>query len=610
MALRKNPRRLPTMKEAKHNLREASRMCNEDLVEKLLNEGADPFEPDYEGKTALHYAAEGAEEDVACRIIERLLFDERQGRTSWENASARDKYGRNVLHVAALLGRKELCRLILENNTNIDTEDRDGQSAIYYAVSGPHDDPDVLDTILGEQATNQVLFEDFSKTTPLHVAAGIGNLKMVEKLLSVIPEQKRKKDYVVAADVLGQTALHKAASGGHCKVVEMLLESGAHPLKERDYDGKRALRFAAEADGEDAVKIAKLLLDKCESSEHRKLLLFVSADGIGLRSNSSLDEYLKQEMDEIKKRSTYYHGLTLAENMLMVAATLGDIDMTLECLTRGASIALIREKKLMDYLFTEEEKRNVQDVLRRIALSVGVEVEADIPAGQDTLGRMPFAIGLAALFSNPLVQSPINVGILGEWGMGKSSVMLQTEIILLKTAAQLAFRGSFQKEGISSFSPTGKARRRKIANAIERLEAKRWIGLNIIHNIFYSIKRVKNFIAKEFTTHQSCFNKMCLYLSQFSNSNSEQSRNRRTIPAEDSITSVRNLKTKVLIKGREYLCSVCQEKMLEGELIKKMPCKREYHEESTDKWLASSNFSPLRKHELPSDDSDYEQKRE
>ncbi|XP_059076131.1 uncharacterized protein LOC131033446 isoform X2 [Cryptomeria japonica] len=493
MALRKHPRRLATVKEAKDNLREASQMGNEDLVENLLNDGADPFDPDREGKTALHYAAEGADDDIACRIIEKLLFDKKKGRINWENASAADKYGRNVLHVAALLGRKELCRLILENNTNIDTEDRDGQSAIYYAVAGPHDDPDVLDTILGEQATNQVLLEDFSKTTPLHVAAGIGNLKMVEKLLSVIPEQKRKKDYVVAADVLGQTALHKAASGGHCKVVEMLLESGAHPLKECDYDGKRALHFAAEADGEDAVKIAQLLLDKCESIDQRNLLFFASTDGIGLRSNSSLDEYLKQEMDKIKERPMYYHVLTLADNMLSVAARLGDIDMTLECLTRGASIDFIRGRKL-----TEEEERNVQDVLRRIALSFGVEVEADIPAGHDTLGRMPFAIGLAALFSNPLVQSPINVGILGEWGTGKSSVMLQTEIILLKTAAHLAFTGSFQKEGFSRLSVTGRARRRKIANTIERLEAKRWIGLNIIHNIFYSIKRVKNFIAEAY----------------------------------------------------------------------------------------------------------------
>ncbi|XP_059076127.1 uncharacterized protein LOC131061633 isoform X1 [Cryptomeria japonica] len=85
--------------------------------------------------------------------------------------------------------------------------------------------------------------------------------------------------------------------------------------------------------------------------------------------------------------------------------------------------------------------------------------------------------------------------------MGKSSVMVQTESILLKTAAQLAFTNSFQKNDIneaaeSKLSVTGETRRRKIANAIERLEAKRSIGLNIIDNIYYSVKQAKNFTAE------------------------------------------------------------------------------------------------------------------
>ncbi|GLJ23806.1 hypothetical protein SUGI_0451690 [Cryptomeria japonica] len=81
------------------------------------------------------------------------------------------------------------------------------------------------------------------------------------------------------------------------------------------------------------------------------------------------------------------------------------------------------------------------------------------------------------------------------------------------------------------------------------------------------------------------------YLAQFSNSNPEQSRNRRAIPVEDS---------------NSY---ILPEKMVEGETMKKIPCKHEYHEECIDKWLASSNLCPLCKHELPTDDLDYEQRK-
>ncbi|GLJ23300.1 hypothetical protein SUGI_0440800 [Cryptomeria japonica] len=148
-----------------------------DRVQKLLDEVVDPFHPEDDGKTALHYVAEG----VAEKNTERIAFhDEKQG----------------------------------------DTKDRDGQSAIYYAVTGSNDKPFVLQRILEAAATDPVFVKVFSQTTPLHMAAGRGNLKMVEELLSVISAEERKKNYVESPDVMGQTALHKAASGGHWKVVD------------------------------------------------------------------------------------------------------------------------------------------------------------------------------------------------------------------------------------------------------------------------------------------------------------------------------------------------------------------------------------------------------
>ncbi|GLJ23483.1 hypothetical protein SUGI_0444880 [Cryptomeria japonica] len=170
--------------------------------------------------------------------------------------------------------------------------------------------------------------------------------------------------------------------------------------------------------------------------------------------------------------------------------------MTLECLTRGANIALIRNKEWIETLATKDEKKNVQDVLSQIKTIV--ERGTDKPALEDNLGRSPFAIGLAALFLNPFVKSPVTVGISGEWGMGKSSVMLQTESNLLKATAQLAFTKSFQKDGLhgageSELSIIGKGKRRKIPNAID---SERSDGPIIIDSIGMSIKRVLIFTAK------------------------------------------------------------------------------------------------------------------
>ncbi|KAH9314160.1 hypothetical protein KI387_022787 [Taxus chinensis] len=96
--------------------------------------------------------------------------------------------------------------------------------------------------------------------------------------------------------------------------------------------------------------------------------------------------------------------------------------MTRELISRGGNIAHIRSSKWREQL-AEDENENVKHVLKQIDNIV--EQGTDRPTLSDNLGRSAYANGLAALFLNPFVKSPITVGISGEWGMGKSSVMMQ-----------------------------------------------------------------------------------------------------------------------------------------------------------------------------------------
>ncbi|KAH9297181.1 hypothetical protein KI387_028863 [Taxus chinensis] len=450
-------------------LRHSSRMGYSFLVTELLKKGANPLDRDGEEKTAFHYAVEGKDEEVAKEII---------GHLGEENlARAFDKYGRSVLHVAAFVGHRTLCEWFISlDGLDVDNKDRDGHSALYYAVAGDHDKDEVLDALIftssSTQGVNKVILKDSSGITPLHIAAAKGNIKMVDKLLSkrLIPKPQDRERFVRSADVLGQTALHKAASGGHKKVVKKLLKEGAHPLKERDCDGKTALHYAVQAeDNDDAMTIAKLLLKKCDCPEEKALLLFASAVGIGSAensstSNSSLKIYLAGQRESATNRKL---------NLLQEAASLGNIDMTRELLSRGGNIAHIRCLKWKAGLPVEKQN-NVQDVLKQIDNIV--EQGTDQPTLSDNLGRSAYANGLAALFLNPFVKSPIAVGISGEWGMGKSSLMMQTEFILLKTAAQLPFSDSLQVENFpgaskSQLTAEGRAKLENTKRLIRQLSA-------------------------------------------------------------------------------------------------------------------------------------------
>eukprot|EP00271_Cylindrocystis_brebissonii_P023433 TRINITY_DN9716_c0_g1_i3.p1 TRINITY_DN9716_c0_g1~~TRINITY_DN9716_c0_g1_i3.p1 ORF type:complete len:373 (-),score=74.91 TRINITY_DN9716_c0_g1_i3:417-1535(-) len=57
-------------------------------------------------------------------------------------------------------------------------------------------------------------------------------------------------------------------------------------------------------------------------------------------------------------------------------------------------------------------------------------------------------------------------------------------------------------------------------------------------------------------------------------------------------------------------CPVCQEGLVEGEVLLEMPCRHLYHEDCITPWLEVTNSCPLCRSEMRTDDMEYEQKKE
>eukprot|EP01018_Ginkgo_biloba_P011066 Gb_27685 [translate_table: standard] len=392
-------------KDSGNVLRQSAREGYTELVGTLLENGANPLDRDVDGKKTLHYAADGADKR-ACSDVIFCCIDS----ANIDLTRVVDKNGRTVLHAAVSRGHANLCgTLLLENSGLYMCKDRDGQIPLHYAVK--QNNEAVVKALLEncfEDDKQRVDLRDLSGMTPLHIAAAQGNFSL-------------------------------AARKGHKLIVEKLLQSGSRRLQERDCDGKTALHYAVQLkDGNDAVAIAKVLFNYCKSKEEKVLLLWASAVGIGTaqesltRENMTADDPIKVFLEHQKKELQVGTDFDL----LRTAASLGYIDMTQELLTRGGTIFSLRDHKLRESLKGEEEE-NVRKVVQKIDKIT--EQASEQPTLSNNLGRNILADGLAALFLNPYVKSPITVGISGEWGMGKSSLMLQTEMIMLKTAAQLAF---------------------------------------------------------------------------------------------------------------------------------------------------------------------------
>ncbi|CAL0316240.1 unnamed protein product [Lupinus luteus] len=81
-----------------------------------------------------------------------------------------------------------------------------------------------------------------------------------------------------------------------------------------------------------------------------------------------------------------------------------------------------------------------------------------------------------------------------------------------------------------------------------------------------------------------------------------------TPPASKS--AIENLPTVIvddeLLNSELNQCAVCQDEFEKGSRVKQMPCKHVYHGDCLIPWLELHNSCPVCRHELPTDDSDYE----
>lgn len=82
-------------------------------------------------------------------------------------------------------------------------------------------------------------------------------------------------------------------------------------------------------------------------------------------------------------------------------------------------------------------------------------------------------------------------------------------------------------------------------------------------------------------------------------------------PAADSI--IENLPGVRLsregLEENEFVCAICKDDVSKEEVVKQLPCLHYYHGECIVPWLRMRNTCPVCRHELPTDDAEYEFRR-
>jgi len=193
-----------------------------EIVEVLLQHGADVNTSDEYGTTALHCTA------LCENRVFSILFHSKvphiyvKGEIaklllSWgANVNAQTKDGMTTLHVAAKIGYVKVVEALLEYNADVNCRVNTNTLPPSTAAQKAH--LELVDSlsIFGAGTDSK----DEYGTTPLHLAARKGSLKVVEVLLKF-------GACIDSKDECGRTALNIACNGGHKQIVIALLEHGS-----------------------------------------------------------------------------------------------------------------------------------------------------------------------------------------------------------------------------------------------------------------------------------------------------------------------------------------------------------------------------------------------
>lgn len=194
-------------------LMEACSHGEENAVTFLIEHGADVDPQDNYEETALHHAVYSDCESLkilSCLILKGL------------DVNACESDGRSPLMIASVRGKVNSVAFLLEHGANVNLQNKNGETALYYAVSGYNGSCEVFRCLIENGAdVNACLTND--KCTPLMQACDYGQVYTATCLI----------DYGATLDLQdknGDTALHHAVRSVYrdrsIRIVQKLLTAG------------------------------------------------------------------------------------------------------------------------------------------------------------------------------------------------------------------------------------------------------------------------------------------------------------------------------------------------------------------------------------------------
>jgi hypothetical protein len=163
------------------------------------------------GATPLHDASMKGRTEVVNLLIEKGA-----------DIHVKNKNGYTALHYASMKGRTEVVNLLIEKGADINVKNNNGLTPLCWASRNGLTE---VVNLLIEKGADIHVKEDNNGRTPLHWASYKGHTEVVNLLIEKGADTHVKSKY-------GITPLCYATNGGHTEVVNLFIEKGADNSKQ------------------------------------------------------------------------------------------------------------------------------------------------------------------------------------------------------------------------------------------------------------------------------------------------------------------------------------------------------------------------------------------
>jgi len=210
----------------------AAYFAHPEILEELLEHGADPNARNQAGHSPLHFAAFGGCSQSFSALVNHGA-----------DIAAVDEFGTGILHAAATGGSIHAIECLVDLGCGMDTPNAYSERPLHRAAQAGK--LDVVQWLL-EHGAEPNPVDDY-RLTILHKAVVGGAADVVSYLLE-------RGDDAEARDQVGDTPLHSAASFGRIEIVSLLLSHGV-PVDILNHEDQTPLYTAAIAGHHEIVRL-------------------------------------------------------------------------------------------------------------------------------------------------------------------------------------------------------------------------------------------------------------------------------------------------------------------------------------------------------------------